>query len=250
MEAEKVEIARKVELERREMEEKLARRKEKKNALKKEREQLESKISTMLDMFSKQMDVQAVASGLASPTSGMQTPARQISQAMTPASATAAAAAQATPLDAQSAAGTGPQATPAQIDPLAAAAGASVAQTPAAAQVAAGFAPTLPPASGPAEEDPPTQEEIEEYAEYLGMDVAADRDLLYIAEWAITAPLPDGWTEHLDAQGNEFYYNSMTSVSTYEHPLDEQYRSYYRQVKAQKMNDERRAELARRINAA
>jgi hypothetical protein len=92
--------------------------------------------------------------------------------------------------------------------------------------------------------------DVLEYAEYLGMDVAADRDLLYIAEWAITAPLPDGWTEHLDAQGNEFYYNSVTSVSTYEHPLDEQYRSYYRQVKAQKMNDERRAELARRINAA
>jgi hypothetical protein len=42
----------------------------------------------------------------------------------------------------------------------------------------------------------PTQEEIVEYAVYLGMDPAADVDLLYIAEWALTAPLPDGWTEH------------------------------------------------------
>ena len=79
------------------------------------------------------------------------------------------------------------------------------------------------------------------------MDPVEDKELLYIAGWALTAPLPDGWTEHLDAAGNEFYYNSMTGVSTYEHPLDEQYRSYYRQVKAQKQqaakNDAIRSQL-------
>ena len=32
---------------------------------------------------------------------------------------------------------------------------------------------------------------------YLGMDPIADKDLFYIAEWAINAPLPEGWTEHL-----------------------------------------------------
>lgn len=42
----------------------------------------------------------------------------------------------------------------------------------------------------------PTHEEIEEYAVYLGMNPEEDVDLLYIAEWALTAPLPDGWTEH------------------------------------------------------
>jgi hypothetical protein len=79
----------------------------------------------------------------------------------------------------------------------------------------------------------PSAEEIEDYAVYLGMDPHADHALLYIAEWALTAPLPEGWTEHNDASGNEFYYNAMTGVSTYEHPLDEQYRSYYRQIKSQ-----------------
>lgn len=62
-----------------------------------------------------------------------------------------------------------------------------------------------------------------------------DAELLYIAEWAIMAPVPEGWTEHADADGNEFYYNVATGVSTYEHPLDEQFRSYFRQIKAQKM---------------
>ena len=92
------------------------------------------------------------------------------------------------------------------------------------------------PQTGNYDDDPPTQEEIVEYAVYLGMDPQADADLLYIAEWALTAPLPEGWTEHLDHDGNEFYYNSVTGVSTYEHPLDEQYRAYYRNLKAQRSN--------------
>mmetsp|Transcript_39466 Transcript_39466/g.54810 ORF Transcript_39466/g.54810 Transcript_39466/m.54810 type:complete len:532 (-) Transcript_39466:133-1728(-) len=82
----------------------------------------------------------------------------------------------------------------------------------------------------PAGEEP-SYEEIAEYAVYLGMNPEEDQDLLYIAEWALTAPLPDGWTEHSDASGNEFYYNKMTGVSTYEHPLDEHYRAYYRRAK-------------------
>jgi len=77
----------------------------------------------------------------------------------------------------------------------------------------------------------PSEEEIRDYAVYLGMNPAEDAHLFYIAEWALTVPLPDGWTEHNDNQGNEFYFNAMTGVSTYEHPLDEHYRSYYRQIK-------------------
>ena len=81
------------------------------------------------------------------------------------------------------------------------------------------------------DEDPPTYDEIVEYAQYLGMDPVADADLLYIAEWALTAPLPEGWSEHIDQDGNEFYYNTLSGVSTYEHPLDDQYRAYYRNLK-------------------
>eukprot|EP00803_Ostreobium_quekettii_P002236 evm.model.scf_178.2 EVM.evm.TU.scf_178.2 scf_178:35138-37904(-) len=81
-------------------------------------------------------------------------------------------------------------------------------------------------------DEAPTEEEIREYAEYLGMDPVEDEGLLYIAEWALTAPLPEGWTVHLDSEGNEFFHNVVTHVSMYEHPMDEQYREYYLQVKA------------------
>lgn len=132
-----------------------------------------------------------------------------------------------------------PQASPAKQagqPPAAAPAQPSLAEAVSAqlnqAAVAGGLSPSaLQPYN---DDDPPTQEEIVEYAVYLGMDPVADKDLLYIAEWALTAPLPEGWTEHLDQEGNEFYYNSVTGVSTYEHPLDEQYRAYYRNLKAQR----------------
>jgi hypothetical protein len=50
------------------------------------------------------------------------------------------------------------------------------------------------------------------YAVYLGMDLTEDRELLYIAEMAMAAPLPSGWTEHDDADGREFYFNTVTGV--------------------------------------
>ena len=56
------------------------------------------------------------------------------------------------------------------------------------------------------------------------MDVEQDAHLLYIAEWALTAPVPEGWTVHLDRKGNEFFYNAVTNKSTYEHPMDQHYK--------------------------
>ncbi|KAG2439630.1 hypothetical protein HXX76_004982 [Chlamydomonas incerta] len=93
----------------------------------------------------------------------------------------------------------------------------------------------LPQPVAPTEvDDPPTQEEIVAYGKYLGMDVVEDAELMHIAEWALTAPLPEGWTVHLDGEGNEFFYNAATNASTYEHPMDEHYRAYYRKMKEQK----------------
>eukprot|EP00878_Enallax_costatus_P016571 GHUV01017387.1.p1 GENE.GHUV01017387.1~~GHUV01017387.1.p1 ORF type:complete len:508 (+),score=196.39 GHUV01017387.1:301-1824(+) len=84
-------------------------------------------------------------------------------------------------------------------------------------------------------EDVPSAEEVAEYATYLGIDPIEDADLLYIAEWALTAPCPDGWIIHLDKEGNEFFYNGDTQASTYEHPMDEHYRRIYQEKKQQKM---------------
>ena len=62
---------------------------------------------------------------------------------------------------------------------------------------------------------------------------AQDAGLLYLAEEALLAPVPPGWTVHLDAAQNEFFFNIATGQSTYEHPLDQLYRQLYQQRKVQ-----------------
>lgn len=66
------------------------------------------------------------------------------------------------------------------------------------------------------------------------MPLLQDADLLYIAELAMTAPCPDGWTIHLDKHGNEFFYNTTSQASTYEHPMDEHYRQLYQQKRQER----------------
>ena len=39
----------------------------------------------------------------------------------------------------------------------------------------------------------PTDQEIEEYAQYLGMDMSEDQQLFYIAKEGLKAPLPSTW---------------------------------------------------------
>jgi hypothetical protein len=46
------------------------------------------------------------------------------------------------------------------------------------------------------------------------------RELLWIAEAALKAPLPCTWAEHTNAKGEVFYYNAATAESTWEHPMD------------------------------
>ena len=43
---------------------------------------------------------------------------------------------------------------------------------------------------------PPTAKEIRDYAEYLGLNPDVDEEFLWIAEEALCAPLPAGWSEH------------------------------------------------------
>ena len=66
------------------------------------------------------------------------------------------------------------------------------------------------------------------------MDPVADADLLYVAEWALMAPVPEGWTVHLDADGHEFFHNNATNRSQYEAPLDEHYKDIYNKKRAEK----------------
>lgn len=63
----------------------------------------------------------------------------------------------------------------------------------------------------------------------FALSAPQEASLLYIAEWALTAPLPPGWTAHLDKAGNEYFFNLKSGVSVYEHPLDAHYRAYIEQ---------------------
>ena len=91
--------------------------------------------------------------------------------------------------------------------------------------------------AGAGEYDPPSAMEIIEYAKYLGMNPIYDADLLWIAAEGLTAPLPAGWTEHEDNDGNLYFYNTQADHSTREHPLDKHYRQTY-------LNEKRKKEIA------
>jgi hypothetical protein len=76
--------------------------------------------------------------------------------------------------------------------------------------------------------------QVREYAVYLGMDPVSHPDLIFIAQYAMDAKVPPGWTAHLDAQGEEYFHNMATGTSQYEHPLDEHYMHMYRDLVAKK----------------
>ena len=59
-----------------------------------------------------------------------------------------------------------------------------------------------------------------EYAAYLGMDADQDEELMWIAEQALRAPVPEGWEELMDPMGNLYFYNEGTMQTTRQHPMD------------------------------
>lgn len=87
----------------------------------------------------------------------------------------------------------------------------------------------------------PTQDEIIEYAKYLGIDINTDQDLLWIAVEGLKAPVPEPWRAIQYAnQSDEIYYmNMQTGHITHEHPLDVVYRDRVQQEK--KLKEQQRA---------
>ncbi len=49
--------------------------------------------------------------------------------------------------------------------------------------------------------------EIVDYAEFLGMNLEEDKDLLWIAKEGLKAPLPDGWKACQNEEGELYYFN-------------------------------------------
>jgi len=81
----------------------------------------------------------------------------------------------------------------------------------------------------------PREEEIKEYALYLGMNLEEDKDLLWIAEKGLTASVPKPWKPCRTAEGNIYYFNFVTGQSSWEHPFDEESKKLYKKEKEKKI---------------
>ena len=69
--------------------------------------------------------------------------------------------------------------------------------------------------------------DVIKFALYLGMDLREDAHLLWIAEEAIRAPLPEHWEYQVDVSGRPVYLNTVSGIQCFEHPMDEYYRYLY-----------------------
>lgn len=79
---------------------------------------------------------------------------------------------------------------------------------------------------------PPTAKEIQDYAAFLGLNPDVDEEFLWIAEEALCAPLPGGWSEHFrEEYGAVYYFNAHTKDSSWNHPLEAYYRTLLESLK-------------------
>eukprot|EP00873_Tetraselmis_striata_P028998 jgi/Tetstr1/449262/TSEL_036467.t1 len=84
--------------------------------------------------------------------------------------------------------------------------------------------------------------ELVDMAVHLGLkSVTASNQLteaqMWIIEKALEAPLPDGWTEHEDGQGRVYYYHTSAQQSSWDHPMDEQFRAMIAGTAGQRSSD-------------
>ncbi|EAN80116.1 hypothetical protein, conserved [Trypanosoma brucei brucei TREU927] len=82
----------------------------------------------------------------------------------------------------------------------------------------------------------PTQEEIEGFAEWMGMNLPEDNEFLHIAVEGLKAPLPKNWRPCRTEDDEVYYFNFKTGESTWCHPMDEVHRERFRKAKEQKQN--------------
>ncbi|GFS13229.1 centrosomal protein of 164 kDa-like [Elysia marginata] len=71
----------------------------------------------------------------------------------------------------------------------------------------------------------PTEQEIQEYAASIGIDVHKEPHLMFVAREGINAPLPEHWRPCQAPTGDVYYFNFATGESIWDHPCDEFYKS-------------------------
>lgn len=77
----------------------------------------------------------------------------------------------------------------------------------------------------------PAEDEIIEYAKYLGMNIAEDAEFLGLAREGLKAALPHNWKACKTTNGEIYYFNFETGESIWDHPLDSHYREQYQLLK-------------------
>jgi hypothetical protein len=81
----------------------------------------------------------------------------------------------------------------------------------------------------------PSENEVVEYAKWLGMDLEKDHDLYWIAREGLKAPLPENWKPCKTKDTDDIYYfNFSTGESTWDHPCDGFYKRLYEEEKKKK----------------
>ncbi len=81
----------------------------------------------------------------------------------------------------------------------------------------------------------PSEDEVVEYAKWLGMDLDQDEDLFWIAREGLMAPLPKDWKPCKTKDTEDIYYfNFSTGESTWDHPCDGYYKKLYEEEKKKK----------------
>eukprot|EP00605_Chrysophyceae_sp_TOSAG23-4_P002556 GSChrysophyteH1.ASY1.ANO1.2821.1 assembled CDS len=81
----------------------------------------------------------------------------------------------------------------------------------------------------------PTENEIVEYAKWLGMDMEKDQDLYWVAKEGLMAPLPKNWKPCKTKDTEDIYYfNFSTGESTWDHPCDGYYKRLFEEEKKKK----------------
>ena len=87
----------------------------------------------------------------------------------------------------------------------------------------------------------PASTEIIRYAEFLGIDLKRDSDLIWTADHVLRATLPPKWqlcSKCCEDEIVHYCFNSETLESQWDHPCDEHYRQIYI------LEKERKAEAA------
>ena len=70
-------------------------------------------------------------------------------------------------------------------------------------------------------------EHLWELATHYGLDPDREPELLWLAEIAVSSPLPRGWQQHNqmndDGSTTEYFYNPVLDSTQWEHPFDRWY---------------------------